>query len=297
MSTKKKVIKCPFCASILIKQYFSTHMKKIHANSAYSTIIKKGMKFNFSNGLKAEIKKDEFFCDICNAIVKNNSNYLHFKTKLHKELRKMNNIEKKNSLKKIFFVVNKEELNNVLDNNNLEKKFNTLKANCRPDAIDSLKLSINHNDIDYITLYDGDNNLTNKFNLNTEEKINNDSSDESYSLSSLKKSEFNYSYVSSNSQIYYKKIDTGLIPLNFRHNHDSRDICNIKNESYFSKKFRPNTSKNNPSSLNEDDSLSSSSDYQYSYDNSFVSIEEMKLREEIDKKIEKLLLKNKRKLK
>lgn len=81
------------------------------------------------------------------------------------------------------------------------------------------------------------------------------------------------------------------------HNHDSRDICNIKDESYFSNKFKQNTSKNNPSSLNEEDSLSSPIEYQYSYDNSFVSIEEMKLREETDKKIEKLLLKNKRKLK
>ena len=62
------------------------------------------MKFNFSKSLNAEIKKDEFFCDICNAIVKKNSKYLHFKTKLLKELRKMNNIEKKNSLKKFFFV-------------------------------------------------------------------------------------------------------------------------------------------------------------------------------------------------
>ena len=268
-SIKKKVIKCPFCTSILIKQYFSTHMKKIHPNSTYSTIIKKGMKFNFFEGLKEEINNDEFFCNICNAIMKNNSKYLHLKTKLHKKLSKMNNIGKTNSFNKIFFVIKKEKLTKIQDNQNLNRK----------------KLFKNDNEINYNIKFDGCNILTNKFNLYTEDKINVDSSDDYYSLSSVKKSELNYSPFSINSQIVFKKID--VVPFNFIDNYESKGISSIKNETYFSNQFKPDTSKNYLNSMCKKDSLSSLSEYKFSYDNSFSGIEEMKIRDEIDEIEEK----------
>jgi hypothetical protein len=103
------------------------------------------------------------------------------------------------------------------------------------------KLFKNDNEINYNIKFDGYNTLTNKFNLYTEDKINVDSSDDYKSLSSVKKSELNYSAFSNNSQIVFKKMD--VIPFNFIDNYESKGISSIKNESYFSNQFKPDTSK------------------------------------------------------
>ena len=147
------------------------------------------------------------------------------------------------------------------------------------------KLFKNDNEINYNIKFDGYNTLTNKFNLYTEDKINVDSSDDYKSLSSVKKSELNYSAFSNNSQIVFKKMD--VILFNFIDYYESKGISSIKNESYFSNQFKPDTSKDNLNSMYKKDSLSSLSEYKFNYDNSFAGIEEMKIRDEIDEIEEK----------
>jgi hypothetical protein len=90
------------------------------------------------------------------------------------------------------------------------------------------KIKIFINDLDNFNY----NTLTNKFNQYTEDKINVDSRDDYYSLSSVKKSELNYSAFSNNSQIVFKKMD--VVPFNFIDNYELKGISSIKDESYFS---------------------------------------------------------------
>jgi len=70
-----------------------------------------------------------------------------------------------------------------------------------------------------------------------------------------------------------------VILFNFIDNYESKGISSIKNESYFSNQFKPDTSKDYLNSMYKKDSLSSLSEYKFNYDNSFAGIEEMKIRD------------------
>lgn len=81
---KKEIIHCPICDKNLIKKYISQHIRKIHKNNDYCSIIKRGMTY-YKFYMKNTITKDDdlFFCNICNKSIKKSSLYNHKRTILH----------------------------------------------------------------------------------------------------------------------------------------------------------------------------------------------------------------------
>ena len=106
ISKKKQTIICGICKKEYIKQYISQHFRKIHKNSDYCSIVKKGMTMNINYNKKKIFKKNNtFYCYICNKEIKKHSQYNHVKTYTHKLLMdkftKATNIDEQKSNKEI----------------------------------------------------------------------------------------------------------------------------------------------------------------------------------------------------
>ena len=159
---KKNKVICPLCQNSYIRKYISEHYKSQHPNSEYSKIIKKGMVYKRFNNNNLIFKTNaDFFCSICNKLIKNHSKYQHYNSKLHKFL------DKKCDEKTI--IINHEnKVKNNLDNQNkiINNKFGLISENDTKDfhSIFSIKYEeqVNQLQFNIETKHSYSNNINNK---------------------------------------------------------------------------------------------------------------------------------------
>lgn len=289
----KEKIHCPECNKLLVKKYISSHIKKSHSKSRYSKNVRKGMRYGLKNKNLFIKSNTEYYCEICNTIIKMKSYYMHIKSLLHKKLLSS------------FLDQRKENYQNDMNNTKISINDNNKKRNIKQNLnkkennfVEYNKLNVNisagknsdiHFESDERYRKKSDNIIRIKLRTETEENK------DKYSFSNLSLTIISRSHLSKksfHSKIKFVRISGGFIPKCFE-NH--RIPTFDDKQEIYCEDF------NKLDSISKSDGFDSySSNESFLYDKKRYSedcicdLEERRIKEKVDEIVNKIMKRKKK---
>lgn len=290
----KQRIDCPICGKKnFVKQYISMHIKREHPGSEYSQLISKGMKFKPNPSKDIFLNIDKYYCKVCQKAINKTSLYMHLKSLLHKKLLQNNTNN-----------INNEIINqNIQNNSNSEFKLNKSKID---NTIENEKETNIHMEKIKDTI-NNENKCSNILNINTNNIIklkiryDNNLPFNKKSNSIISASIVSKSYGENNEnkdKVYYTQISNGKIPNNFINNSTNKCYESIDESKSWYIKEENELIYNNSYSYSNYSFSSISSEEEINNDSlNILSLDEMEIKNNVDRIIQKLIDKKRRKRK
>lgn len=120
-NNNKPTISCRICNKKLIKKYISMHIKLKHKNDQYCKFISRGITYTkFENKNLLFKIKNQFYCSICNKLMKMTSKNHHAKSKIHLLL---SNTQKNSVITKLSVQQDNKSNIDSIDNNDIDFKI------------------------------------------------------------------------------------------------------------------------------------------------------------------------------